>query len=451
MNEIERATTPPSEPVPTTVPPHDTPPPTAPKSASSRGRGALRYVVVAALAFAIGLSSGRLDLPRLVAGLRDSGAGASAARTAATAPNGAAEAAIKAVIERADRSQAQAFAQSDTTLMRDTATAAYYDELVQTNRALAAGGVRTIELTKLEWGAVSVDRGTARATSYETWRSRYADGSSEERTDRNDYTLVLEGGVWKIESDVQPDAQLIQPAPATEPQSQPGTPAVAASRSGNWSGYVASGGTFTSVSGSWIVPQVSAGSAGADATWVGIGGLRSGDLIQAGTQASVSGAGGVRYSAWIEMLPAGSRTVPLGVSAGDAVTVSLAQEPNGEWAIRMKNDTTGDSYGITVRYASSNSSAEWIQEAPSAGRGIVPLDAFGTLRFTGGSAARDGKRMSLRELGARAVSMINRAGEVLAQPSTLGDDGSSFTVMRTQASITTGNPGNPLRRRGGGP
>src|SRR5437870_921030 len=239
MNEIERATTPPSEPVPTTVPPHDTPPPTAPKSASSRGRGALRYAVVAALAFAIGLSSGRLDLPRLVAGLRDSGAGASAAGTAATAPNGAPEAAIKAVIERADRSQAQAFAQSDTTLMRDTATAAYYDELVQTNRALAAGGVRTIELTQLEWGAISFDRGTARATSYETWRSRYADGSSEERTDRNDYTLVLESGVWRIESDVQPGAQAIEPAPATVPQTQPGRPA-AASHSSNWSGYVAS-------------------------------------------------------------------------------------------------------------------------------------------------------------------------------------------------------------------
>src|SRR5712691_1616461 len=267
MNEIEPATTPPTEPVPTTIPPHDTPPPTAPRSASPRGRGALRYLLVGALAFAIGLAGGRLDLPRLVPGLRD--AGASAARTAATAPNNAAEAAIKAVIERADRSQARAFAQNDPTLMSDTATAAYYDELVQTNRALAAGGVSAIELTKVDWGAVSVDRGTARATSYETWRSRYADGSSEERTDRNDYTLVLEGGVWKIESDVQPDAQLIQPAPATEPQSQPGTPAVAASRSGNWSGYVASGGTFTSVSGSWIVPQVSAGSAGADATWVG--------------------------------------------------------------------------------------------------------------------------------------------------------------------------------------
>src|SRR2546428_3396212 len=101
MNEIERAPPPPSEPVPTTVPPHDTPPPTAPKSASSRGRGALRYVVVAALAFAIGLSSGRLDLPRLVAGLRDSRAGASPPRTAATAPNGAAEAALKAGLPRA--------------------------------------------------------------------------------------------------------------------------------------------------------------------------------------------------------------------------------------------------------------------------------------------------------------------------------------------------------------
>src|SRR2546422_472218 len=154
MNEIEPATTPPTEPVPTIIPPHDTPPPTAPRSASPRGRGALRYVLVGTLAFAIGLAGGRLDLPRLLTGPRDSGAGAPAARTTAAAPNAAAEAAIRAVIERADRSQARALAQNDPTLMRDTATAAYFDELVQTNRALAAGGGETSKPDQLAGWAV---------------------------------------------------------------------------------------------------------------------------------------------------------------------------------------------------------------------------------------------------------------------------------------------------------
>src|SRR5207302_942885 len=81
--------------------------------------------------------------------------------------------------------------------------------------------------------------------------------------------------------------------------------------SSNGSGYAATGGTFTAVSGAWTVPQVSATTAGLDATWVGIGGMTTNDLIQAGTQAMVSGRGGVQYEAWIELLPRSSQTVPL--------------------------------------------------------------------------------------------------------------------------------------------
>src|SRR5436309_15315674 len=61
--------------------------------------------------------------------------------------------------------------------------------------------------------------------------------------------------------------------------------AIAPFISRNWSGYVATNKTFTSVTGTWIVPQVTPGSSSAaDATWVGIGGLNRSDLIQSGTQ-----------------------------------------------------------------------------------------------------------------------------------------------------------------------
>ena len=154
--------------------------------------------------------------------------------------------------------------------------------------------------------------------------------------------------------------------------------------------------------------------------------------------------------------PTNGNPTDLDVNGGTVLNV-IDGDVGGNWGMSVNgagsavvmHSTTGDTYGTTVRYASSNSSAEWVQEAPSVGRGIVPLDSFGTLRFTGGNAVRDGKSMSLAALGARALAMINRAGEVLAQPSMLGDDGSSFTVTRTQASSTTGNGGNP-RRRGGG-
>src|SRR5579862_6116977 len=54
----------------------------------------------------------------------------------------------------------------------------------------------------------------------------------------------------------------------------------------NWAGYISTGGTYSSISGSWTVPNVSAsdGSSAADAAWIGIGGESSNDLIQVGTQ-----------------------------------------------------------------------------------------------------------------------------------------------------------------------
>src|SRR5207237_10040608 len=134
-------------------------------------------------------------------------------------------------------------------------------------------------------------------------------------------------------------------------------------------------------------PSASANWTSADATWVGIGGLSSQDLLQAGTQAMVDGSG-VTYSSWIEMLPQSSRDVPLSISAGDSVTVSITQQSGNDWLIAMKNNTTGGTYNVAVQYSYSNSSAEWVQEAPSVGRGLVSLDQFGAVPFSGASPVR---------------------------------------------------------------
>jgi hypothetical protein len=160
----------------------------------------------------------------------------------------------------------------------------------------------------------------------------------------------------------------------------------------------------------------------------------------------VDGSGAVDYSSWIEMLPQSSRNVPLSVSAGDSVTVTLTQQSGNDWLITMKNNTTNGSYNVTVQYSSSNSSAEWVQEAPSVGRGLVSLDQFGTIQFNGASAVRDGKTMSASALGAKAITMINGQGQAIAQPSTIGNDGSSFTIARTDATSSPQSGGG--RRRG---
>lgn len=397
------------------------------------------------LAIVLASCGGQVDLGRVIQQLPVVVAPAPAVTAEATAD------AVKRVIERANQAQQKAFATGETVLMRDTATAAYYDELTQINTELARGGVTGFTLVGIEWGDVTIDGTTATATAYETWRTSYSDGSQDQRTAQNDYTLVLDGGAWKIRADVQPTAQTVTPGAGTAPaQTQPDTssttPARVSDTSSNWSGYVANGGTYTSVTGTWNVPQVGATTTGADATWVGIGGVSGTDLIQAGTMATVTG-GGVSYEAWIEMLPAASQTISLDVTAGDSVTVTVTEQTSGVWLISMLNNTTRGSYQRTVTYSSSRSSAEWIQEAPSSGRGIVPLDDFGTVRFTGGSAVRDGKTLDLNALGATPVAMVNRAGQAVAQPSTLGTDG-SFAVTRTDAPGDVQGGGRAFRRRG---
>jgi hypothetical protein len=361
--------------------------------------------------------------------------------------------AVKQVIERANQAQQKAFATGDTALMRETATASYYDELTQINTELARGGVIGFSLVRIEWGDVTITESIATATAHETWRTTYGDGSQDQRTDRNDYTLVLESGAWKIQADVQGGCRGFSPcdglgtAPA-RPDTTTTTPARISDTSSNWSGYVANGGTYTSVTGTWIVPQVGATTTGADATWVGIGGVTGTDLIQAGTQATVTGDGSVTYSAWTEILPDFSRTAPLQVTAGDTVTVTITEQSNDVWLIVMMNNTTRDSYEKTLNYDSSRSSAEWVQEAPSTSRGIVPLSDFGFVRFIAGSAVRDGLSLGLDSLGATPVAMINRAGQAIALPSTLGPDGSSFVVTRTSAPGSVQGGGRNFRRRG---
>ena len=201
----------------------------------------------------------------------------------------------------------------------------------------------------------------------------------------------------------------------------------------NWAGYTASGGTFTEVNATWTVPSFAPDSpAGADAIWVGIGGLHGRDLIQAGTQETVSGRGSTNYEAWVETLPQASRPVPLAVGAGDSITVMLQQQAGGDWLVSLVNQTSGKSYQETIPYASSRSSAEWVVEAPSVRRGrVVPLDVFGSVSFTQASTVKNNQTLSIAQAGGHAITMIDQHRQPLARPSALDEDGASFNVLES--------------------
>ncbi|MBV8085764.1 MAG: hypothetical protein JO247_13225 [Chloroflexi bacterium] len=353
-------------------------------------------------------------------------------------------AALHDVVTRANNEQVQAFSQNNPSLMQDTATAGYYRQLQQINADMQANGVTGISIDKIEWAAANVNGNTAQLTTYETWSTTYSDGSTDQSRDRNVYTLVNQNGAWKIQGDAHPDSAVEQPVPASQP-SPTGRTRPTSNESSNWSGYEATGGNYTTVTGTWTVPQTDGSTGGADATWVGIGGVTSRDLIQAGTESDASGNGRVRYQAWIETLPQASHTVPLTVNPGDSVTVTIAEQSTDNWQVTLKDNTTGKSYQDTEQYQSSHSSAEWVEEAPSGGRRILPLDNFGTVNFTAASAIKDGQAENVSQLGGKAITMIDQAGQPIATPSAVGQDGQSFSVTRSQidsgaTTTTTGAP-----------
>jgi hypothetical protein len=373
---------------------------------------------------------------------------APAALTSASSASaaGATMDAIKQVIQQSNQAQQQAVAAHDPTLMRDTATATYYRQAVQGLNDLVSAGVSAIQLVNLDWGPITLQgTTTAQAITTETWRTTFGDGSALQQVDTNVYTLSRERDAWKVQDDQHPDSQQVQPPQAPQGTAPapvaPGAPADV-SQSRNWAGYVATGGTFTAVSGTWTIPTVGAGrTAAADATWVGIGGVNATDLIQAGTDATVQ-SGRVIYTAWVELLPQASQPVPLVVSAGDTVNVAITQQSGETWQIRIRDTTTGQSYQKRVTYASSRSSAEWIEEAPAVGRRtLLPLDNFGTINFTNATTVEDGQQHNIAQAGGQAITLASRTGEPAAQPSVLGDDGASFSVTRTNAAAPRIVPG----------
>jgi hypothetical protein len=218
---------------------------------------------------------------------------------------------------------------------------------------------------------------------------------------------------------------------ATNPAAEVGR---IANTSRNWSGYAATGGAFTGVSGSWTIPTVTESeSAAADATWVGIGGISSSDLIQIGTQA-IAQNGNVSYEAWYELLPGTSVPISLAVHAGDSITASLSQSETNEWSLSIRDNTSGQNFSEEISYDSSLSSAEWIEEMPSDQTGSIPLDNFGTVSFTNASAIENGTPVTPAQANAFSLTMIANSNRSLALPSSLGTDGASFTVTRTTSA-----------------
>jgi hypothetical protein len=224
------------------------------------------------------------------------------------------------------------------------------------------------------------------------------------------------------------------PAPTSTPSSGSMTSSYSST---NWSGYLATGNTFTGITGSWNVPDATGTgySTSADATWIGIGGVTSSDLIQVGTQNTVSPSGHLTSNAFFELLPGASQTITsLTVASGDAMTASLVRTSGNFWTIFITDSTSGQTYTSSVTYASSLSSAEWIEEDPSySNNRQIPFDNFGTTSFTNATSSVGESTVSIAASSAVPIEMLKSNGEPVATPSPLTTDGHGFSVTRENA------------------
>ena len=231
------------------------------------------------------------------------------------------------------------------------------------------------------------------------------------------------------------DVPTLQPSSTTTvpaPSSSTATPKTTTNyKSTNWSGYMASGGVFKAVSGSWVVPSATSTSTTADsydAAWIGIGGVTSSDLIQTGTVNIIAPSGAVTTEAFYELLPDAAQTiVSLTVTVGDTMSAAITETATNQWSLTITDVTTGKSFNKLLAYTSQLSSAEWIEEDPTLSGGtLAPLNNFGTVHFSGGLTKMNDTNVSIEASNAGSITMVNSSSTPIAVPSSLS--GGTFSV-----------------------
>jgi hypothetical protein len=189
----------------------------------------------------------------------------------------------------------------------------------------------------------------------------------------------------------------------------------------NWSGYVATGGPFVGVQGTFTIPNLARARGATRASeWVGIDGRNNGHLIQAGVEQDYDPSTGlVSHYAWWQILPDHPTQVevPLLVLPGDEITVVIGRRRDRRhWSIVVSDDTTGQSFSTRRAYAGPGASAEWIVEAPVTG-GVQDLLGSYSPRVVFSSLAAAGPTAAITRVVTR------QQGRAVSSPTPLRDDG----------------------------
>lgn len=174
------------------------------------------------------------------------------------------------------------------------------------------------------------------------------------------------------------------PRPATHTHLRAGV-------SANWAGPAITGGAYSGVRTTFVVPAVSCPAGGGfmiASFWAGLDGAAaaSDTVEQAGLEVACE-YGTAAYQAWTEEFPAPSTPVPahdFSPSPGDRVTVSVAAR-GGTDTYTFRDLTSGRHYTTSAAAprGARGASAECIVEAPTGRRGLEQLTDFGTVSFSG--------------------------------------------------------------------
>jgi hypothetical protein len=223
--------------------------------------------------------------------------------------------------------------------------------------------------------------------------------------------------------------------------SRPGHTAI---HSLNWAGYAANraGTTFRSVSAAFSVPYLDCSSSPASYSshWVGLDGLGSASVEQAGIEADCSGST-AQYYAWYEMYPK-PVSVAFQVRAGNAIQASVTYKRSArKFVLTLRDYTNGQHFSRTLKCAAKacvRSSAEVISEAPSNGSGgILPLADYRAASYSGITLTTSrGHRSGLTSRNWNTFQIVgvgNSSHELTAQPTALLH-GQAFSIYWFRAN-----------------
>ncbi|MCL6564319.1 MAG: hypothetical protein K6U87_15055 [Firmicutes bacterium] len=241
-------------------------------------------------------------------------------------------------------------------------------------------------------------------------------------------------GLWAIPTTIAAAYPVVVHAPRVRAKPPSSSSTSFGWASSNWSGYALASsqpGTYTAISGSWVVPKVAPSKKPTySAAWVGIDGFNNSDLIQTGTEQDFVN-GSAQYYAWWEVLPAPETVItttsngaPFKVQPGDRMTASLQENSNGTWTITLSDTTQQESYSTTVNYSGPLTSAEWILEAPTVGGRIATLANYGQTVFDPGTVNGGSPNLAPADGG-----VMVQNGRQVSTPSVPDSDADGFAVQ----------------------